>query len=181
MAFLVEDGKQIHELDELLELASNDYILARDRSDTTDGPDGTDKYITPLTLKLGLGLFDRTLVEDGSTVQTYVTTGAILSIADDGDGSFSATIPLDGRTFYLDVTEDIDLLISAAPTPPLIGSAVVYIQQAAVAKTITTPAEWYWTHSTEETWVENNGMYRLILTADPLGNIHASTEVRGTA
>lgn len=112
----------------------------------------------------------------------YVETGSttIVSQVNDGDGSYSVTIPLDGRIYSVTLSENVDLYTTDAPTAPICGSAVIYITQAATAKTVTVPAAWYWRNNIVETFATNNGYYRLTLVTDPAGNVHADAELRQT-
>lgn len=112
----------------------------------------------------------------------YVETGStsIVSQVDDGDGSYSVTIPLDGRIYSVTLSQNVDLYTTDAPTAPICGSAVIYITQAATAKTVTVPAGWYWRNNIVETFATNNGYYRLTLVTDPAGNVHADAELRQT-
>ena len=107
--------------------------------------------------------------------------GASLSVVDDGDTTYSVTIPLDGGIYTVTLTQDVDLLTSGAPTAPLCSSAVVYITQAATATTVSVPAGWYWPGGIAEDFSINSGFYRLTLYTDPAGNIHADAEERATA
>lgn len=112
----------------------------------------------------------------------YVETGStsIVTQVNDGDGSYSVTIPLDGRIYSVTLSQNVDLYTTDAPTAPICGSAVIYITQAATAKTVTVPAGWYWRNNIVETFATNNGYYRLTLVTDPAGNVHADAELRQT-
>jgi len=118
---------------------------------------------------------------DDSTLDAYSETGATLSVVDDGDSTYSVTIPLDGKIYQVTLTQDVDLLTTSAPTAPLCGSAVIYITQDATAKTVSVPAGWYWPDGTAEAFDTNSALYRLTLYTDPAGNIHADAELRATA
>ena len=107
--------------------------------------------------------------------------GASLSVVDDGDATYSVTIPLDGGIYSVTLTQDVDLLTSSAPIAPLCSSAVVYITQAATAKVVSIPAGWYWPNGVAEAFDPNSAVYRLTLYTDPSGNVHADAEVRATA
>jgi hypothetical protein len=124
----------------------------------------------------------RYLAQTGGIIGTYAETGATLSVVDDGDGTYSVTIPLDGKVYSVGtLTQDIDILTTSAPTPPACGSAVVYIPQAATAKTVSVPTAWYWPDGTAEDFAEDSGLYRLTLYTDPSGNVHADAELRAQA
>lgn len=112
----------------------------------------------------------------------YIETGStsIVTQVNDGDGSYSVTIPLDGRIYSVTLSQNVDLYTTDAPTAPLCGSAIIYITQASTAKTVTVPAGWYWRNNIVETFSTNSGYYRLTLVTDPAGNIHADAELRQT-
>jgi hypothetical protein len=121
---------------------------------------------------------DAALPADQGTIQRYSETGATLSVVDDGDGTYSVTIPLDGKIYAVTLTQDVDLFTSNAPTAPECGSAVVYITQAATATAVTIPATWYWPDGVAEAFDTDSAVYRLTLYTDPAGNVHADAEER---
>ena len=136
-------------------------------------------YTDGAAVKAALDAGAASLPADQGTLQRYAETGTTLTVVDDGDTTYSVTVPLDGKAYSVTLTEDIDLLTSDAPTAPLIGSAVVYITQAATAVAVTTPAGWYWSNASAEAFDTDGAMYRLTLYSDPAGNIHADAELRG--
>lgn len=124
---------------------------------------------------------DAALPASGGVLGAYSETGQTLAVVDDGDGTYSLTIPLDNHINDVTLTNDVDLLTSDAPTPPTIGGAVLYLTQSTPASVVTTPATWLWPDSTAEAFDTDGAVYRLTLYTDPGGNIHADAELRGAA
>jgi hypothetical protein len=122
---------------------------------------------TETTLPGGSAQLDAKLDAAGGTLNGYLETGAVLSIS-----AGEVTIPLDGRIYAVTLDQAVSLLTSDAPTAPICGSAMLYLQQADPAETVTLPA-WYWPDGEAEAFDTAGALYRLTLYTDPLGNIHA--------
>ena len=115
--------------------------------------------------------------EGHKTFTGYTETGAILTIA-----SGVLDIPLDGKVYGVNVTEEItSITLSSVPTAPLCGSTVVYFLQDTTGYAVAIPLTWHWTDSVvTEVDTTANTKTRMLISTDPFGDIHADAEARGT-
>ena len=93
------------------------------------------------------------LPADQGTIQRYVETGATLTVDDDGDGSYSITVPLDGRRYSVTVTQDVDVVFELPADASERGSAIVdFYQDATGNRVITLPATVEYSNRVAETF-----------------------------
>lgn len=78
---------------------------------------------------------DAALPADGGTLQGYAETGAALTVNSDGDGTYSVTVPFDGKRYNVTLTQDVDI-IYGLQTPPALGSAVLDCYQDATGNRV---------------------------------------------
>lgn len=114
----------------------------------------------------------RYLQSSGGTLGAYAESGATLTPVDG-----VLTIPLDGRHFTCTPTAAItSIVLSSAPTAPLVGMVTVYFHYDTTARAIASPATWYWPAGLRTLTATKSGyVVRLDAWSTPSGDIAAST------
>lgn len=118
------------------------------------------------------------LPASGGTIGTYTETGGTLTIS-----SGVLTIPIDGKIYKVDVTEEITSIVTTGtPSAPNCRSVIVYFVQGSPGYSVSYPAAWEWPGGTI-TDIDSSGgaKTRLILMTDPDGVIQANAEMRSAS
>ena len=124
---------------------------------------------------------DAALPASGGTLIDYTESGSTLSIADDGDGTYSVTIPLDGKVYSVTLTQNVDIIYQL-PVSGMGNAIVNFIQDATGNRTVDFPATTEWALSTPVTVAgAANIRTRMLFTQFSATGVDADGDIRGTA
>lgn len=89
-------------------------------------------------------------------------------------------IPLNGKIFYINLTQNITTITTTIPTSPQLGNTIVFFNQGATGYSVAIPASWKWQDKlVVPVSTDANSQTRMILTQDPSGTIHVDVSYRG--
>ena len=120
---------------------------------------------------------------DDSTIQRYVETSATLTVDDDGDGTYSVTVPLDGRVYSVTLTQDVDIAYTIPSASDTRGSTVVhFIQDATGSRVVSFPSTTEWADATaQDVDTTASARTRAVFTQFSATGVDVDLDVRGPA